>query len=608
MHPLHQAAREYAARGIPVFPCEPGSKQPRAGGHGFHDATTDEATIRQWWAEKDYNVAFSPHTRGLGVVDLDGAAGIENWELAQIEHGQAPQTYTVQTPHGLHLYFEGEVPGTQSILGKHVDTRGRGSYALLPPSVLADGGQYVVVDDRDPAPMPDWIMPLIDRVRTKAKAAYDELDQPGNVTRAERYLRTAAPAVSGEGGNKQTYVVACDTLNLGLTPETTFKLMADIYNPRCEPPWDDAELETLIANAASYAQNEAGAWAAPPASEVFGSVLDTLDLDDDTPEEPKPKRFEPRTLEQIAALPPPSWLIPELMPAGGLTMFYGPGGSYKSFIVLAHALALAKEGHEVVYVAGEGSRGLEPRAAAWKLANDVDGSLPLHIVGEMPWAQDLGQVGELIDAIRAKSLNPDLVVIDTVARAMIGLDENNAKDMGQFVAAMEMIQRTLHCAVAVVHHTGKDEGRGARGSVALSYAVDAAHEVIANKETRAVAVRCRRMKDADERERPWLYEMRQIGPSIVPMPIDAKAYKVLTPQDEKAQVKAIVAALTQFKEPVTTHVLASVLLPASPDESPEEREENIVRCSRVLRSRSTLPAYAPYVEGKGQDMTWGLPS
>ena len=45
MTPLDAALR-YAAKGWPVFPCH--GKIPLTP-HGFHDASTDAATIEAWW-------------------------------------------------------------------------------------------------------------------------------------------------------------------------------------------------------------------------------------------------------------------------------------------------------------------------------------------------------------------------------------------------------------------------------------------------------------------------------------------------------------------------------------------------------------------------------
>ena len=66
-----------------------------------------------------------------------------------------------------------------------------------------------------------------------------------------------------------------------------------------------------------------------------------------------------------------------------------------------------------------------------------------------------------------------LIVIDTLARAMAGDDENAASDMTAFIERRASeIARTTGAAVLVVHHPGKDNAKGMRGSTALFAACD----------------------------------------------------------------------------------------------------------------------------------------
>jgi hypothetical protein len=166
----HRAAREWAERGWPVFPCVAGAKRP-ATHNGFKARTTDLEQIDAWWAENpDLNIGFVPDEAGLCVIDLDGRDGEDRWVELDISHGlTTPDTLGVKTPHGRHLYFRGALPPTASALATHVDTRGRDSYVLLPPSTLSDGGVYVWEDERDPADLPAWIVDTLERDQEPAR-------------------------------------------------------------------------------------------------------------------------------------------------------------------------------------------------------------------------------------------------------------------------------------------------------------------------------------------------------------------------------------------------------------------------------------------------------
>ena len=72
---------------------------------------------------------------------------------------------------------------------------------------------------------------------------------------------------------------------------------------------------------------------------------------------------------------------------------------------------------------------------------------------------------------------PALVVIDTLARAMMGGDENSAQDVGAFNNAVQALIASTGACVLILHHTGKDKTRGPRGSSALQGAIDTEIEI-----------------------------------------------------------------------------------------------------------------------------------
>ncbi len=65
---------------------------------------------------------------------------------------------------------------------------------------------------------------------------------------------------------------------------------------------------------------------------------------------------------------------------------------------------------------------------------------------------------------------PVLVIIDTLARSAVGVEENSAKEMGGFIGACDALRMALQTSVLVVHHTGKSGD--IRGSTALYGAAD----------------------------------------------------------------------------------------------------------------------------------------
>src|SRR3546814_14578405 len=106
-------------------------------------ATTDEATIRQWWAARPYNVGVAtgypvPYGGYLMVVDLDmkkGKDGRLSLALLELEHGPLATTFTVVTPTlGRHLYFATATPLSRSIqhAGKDIGIRGVGGNGVGP--------------------------------------------------------------------------------------------------------------------------------------------------------------------------------------------------------------------------------------------------------------------------------------------------------------------------------------------------------------------------------------------------------------------------------------------------------------------------------------------
>jgi putative DNA primase/helicase len=63
------------------------------------------------------------------------------------------------------------------------------------------------------------------------------------IRRALAYLAKCPPAISGCGGHDQTFAVArAIVYGFDLGPEAGYQLLAEAYNPRCQPPWPERDL------------------------------------------------------------------------------------------------------------------------------------------------------------------------------------------------------------------------------------------------------------------------------------------------------------------------------------------------------------------------------
>lgn len=130
-------------------------------------------------------------------------------------------------------------------------------------------------------------------------------------------------------------------------------------------------------------------------------------------------------------------------------------------------------------------------------------------------------------------------MLDTLARAMPGVDENSAQELGLVIQRCDAVREHFGCTVAPVHHMGKDAERGMRGSSALLGAVDASYVV--RKLGKGVArLTNDAMKDAEEFE-PLTLIMERVTingrSSIVPrVASEAEAPAEESPEERRAKL------------------------------------------------------------------------
>ena len=204
-----------------------------------------------------------------------------------------------------------------------------------------------------------------------------------------------------------------------------------------------------------------------------------------------------RTLEDLRKnRPPVRFLVREWLQENSISLVVGPSNAGKSAVVLDMLCAMAAEQRKgesdhtfwmdvptkrrnILYVAGEGVDGVTNRVSAWEKhhGRSVSGHMVFKeeafkfLSPESSWYT----LGESI-----KANNIDVVVFDTLAMMMTGMEENSNDDMGQVVSWLQNLQRHTEASIILVHHTTKSaDNPTPRGASALTGAV--ASQVLVQK-------------------------------------------------------------------------------------------------------------------------------
>ncbi|MEH0833622.1 AAA family ATPase [Pectobacterium cacticida] len=217
------------------------------------------------------------------------------------------------------------------------------------------------------------------------------------------------------------------------------------------------------------------------------------------------------------------YLIKGHLAGHSLCSIYGASGSYKSFLAVSWACHIAtgkpwanrlvNQG-AVIYVVGEGGIGVPRRIRAWE--QTLNGSSPVDTLFRVDCpvfpasSESVKQVIQAANDVKRETGMPvRLIILDTLARCFGGSDENTAKDMGAFIQGCDTIKAATQASVLIVHHSGKDLERGARGSSAFQAALDTEFNVRRESSGNALVLSCTKMKDA-EPPAPAAYDLTPV--------------------------------------------------------------------------------------------------
>lgn len=223
---------------------------------------------------------------------------------------------------------------------------------------------------------------------------------------------------------------------------------------------------------------------------------------------------DPRFLsfKDLSELPPPKWLIEGLFEDESLVMLAGPSGSFKSFLLIDWLLCMAVGRQwngrktvkcKVAYALGEGKSSLLKRIQAWIKYNELSDAemnelqTNFRVTFDVPQLASKASVDNMLADIEQEGFAPDVIAVDTFARSLVGLDENDAKDTGLWIEQADRL-RQLGYAVLFLHHTKKNTEFGIqyRGSSAIIGAMDTGMTLARTENTCTLTIT--KQKDHDE--------------------------------------------------------------------------------------------------------------
>ena len=586
MNDLLKAALDYANRGWPVFPTR-SDKTPYTS-NGVLDATLDAQQIRDWWtAWPRANVAIDVGASGMVVLDFDPGHDRKAVENALGE--PIKETGLVQkTPRGGTHYFyllagkSDVISNSASKLAGNVDVRSFHGYVLLPPSKTADG-EYAWERQDAPTIRQDRLRDVANSYRAKHSDRDNWIikpDLPENVSKAIDWLKNKAkPSVEGHGGDNNAYATAAMLKSFGISQELAFDLMWEHWNPRCSPPWSSDEVDHFDAKVRNgYAYNTSPPGNCTDAYHIAKQSAGFEKVERDLPSGREVQRGRFRFVDRAGMehIRPATWLVEDMLPEDGYAILFGGPGSLKTFLALDIACSIACgypidalwgdkiiEPGPVLIAIGEGRPNFRERIRAWEKRHWGGQPCPNIILADpVPPVSDRKAWEAFCDG--ALDLSPDgyrLKVIDTVGRAMQGVNENSQEHASAFTALVEHMGFALGGATLALHHTGLDKVDRERGSNVFRADCDTSIRVDRDEKQLLATLTMVKQKDAPEWPKPLIVKFEEVdlgdghkSLTVVP-PAPEDKPKAVAKIEEREKEKERDAAVYELLD----HAVAQVL-------------------------------------------------
>jgi RecA-family ATPase len=269
-----------------------------------------------------------------------------------------------------------------------------------------------------------------------------------------------------------------------------------------EAKWDTFGLSSAapVTGGTLYKMATDAGWIDAPTADDFEDITSEPDIVIPISD---PLRFAVLKPSEFRATESPGWFIKGVLPVADLAVFYGASGSGKSFFTFDMVCAIARgepwrgrrvRQARVVYIVAEGSGGFRNRIKAYAARHTIPDD-SLGIIPAAPNFLEKKDVADVIASVKAFG-SCSIVVVDTWAQVTPGANENSGEDMGKALAHCRALSKATGAMVVLVHHSGKDAAKGARGWSGLRAAADCELEVVRNDSGRVATIT--KLKDGDD--------------------------------------------------------------------------------------------------------------
>lgn len=541
---------------------------------GFKSASKDIEKIKQMWAGRvglNVGIATGPSS-GVFVVDCDSQEAFD--ELGKLIC--LPKTLTVKTGRGYHLYFKWDASnpvknGTK--IRENIDIRGDGGYVAGAGSVHANGVVYSFINP-------------IEEIASAPQDLYDLLKK--DFVQPQLNINTDPPKklfLTSDGWTEQQVQEHLSHINPDCDYDTWVKVGMALhqegvafhvfdnwsrggakYDGSTGAKWKSFHKGGGVSYGTVVALAKQGGWKHKRVAHSEGAKQE---YDAETGEVKSGLYYIPA--KSIKLNLDDKTLIKDVLGQQELSVIYGESNCGKTFFMTDLALHVARGKNwrdkrvskgGVMYAALEGARGMSGRFMAYCTKNKIESpDFPFAI---MPCGLDFysekSNIAEFIDMIKRAQddiADPNLIVIDTLARALAGGDENSGQDMGKLVHLADIIRSETKAHLSFVHHSGKNKALGARGHSSLRAAVDTEIEISRDEDDDYSMIRVVKQREIEIID-PLYFELEKIVigqngfaeeiSSCVVMPCEKgepRATSGLTPH-EQFVFDAVVAALDKF--------------------------------------------------------------